>query len=136
LKVKLKSPPLPKVAEYLNAQIHLSGLKQKDISTALGYTKPNIITMFKQGLTKLPIEKVGPLARALGLDPIYLLRITMNDYMPDTYAAVIKMFGQEPATEHEQDIIAAIREMSGGKNLEMRTPESEAKLAEFVATLS
>ena len=126
---------LPKVAEYLDAQINLSGLKQKDISTALGYTKPNIVTMFKQGLTKLPIEKVGPFAKVLGVDPVHLLRIVMNDYMPDTYNAVVKMLGQEPITEHELAIVTAIRELTGGKNLEMRSDKSKQQLKAFADTL-
>ena len=126
---------LPKVAEYLDAQINLSGLKQKDIATALGYTKPNIVTMFKQGLTKLPIEKVGPFANVLGVDPVHLLRIVMNDYMPDTYNAVVKMLGQEPITEHELAIVTAIRELTGGKNLEMRSEKSKQQLKAFADTL-
>ena len=126
---------LPKVAEYLDAQINLSGLKQKDISTALGYTKPNIVTMFKQGLTKLPIEKVGPFANVLGVDPVHLLRIVMNDYMPDTYNAIVKMLGQEPITEHELAIVTAIRELTGGKNLEMRSDKSKQQLKAFADTL-
>ena len=126
---------LPKVAEYLDAQINLSGLKQKDIATALGYTKPNIVTMFKQGLTKLPIEKVGPFAKVLGVDPVHLLRIVMNDYMPDTYNAVVKMLGQEPITEHELAIVTAIRELTGGKNLEMRSDKSKQQLKAFADTL-
>ena len=126
---------LPKVAEYLDAQINLSGLKQKDIATALGYTKPNIVTMFKQGLTKLPIEKVGPFAKVLGVDPVHLLRIVMNDYMPDTYNAVVKMLGQEPITEHELAIVTAIRELTGGKNLEMRSEKSKQQLKAFADTL-
>ena len=126
---------LPKVAEYLDAQINLSGLKQKDIATALGYTKPNIVTMFKQGLTKLPIEKVGPFANVLGVDPVHLLRIVMNDYMPDTYNAVVKMLGQEPITEHELAIVTAIRALTGGKNLEMRSEKSKQQLKAFADTL-
>lgn len=139
MKNKLKNPPLPKVADYLNAQIKIAnsvGIRQKDIATAMGYAKPNIITMFKQGLTKLPIEKVGPTAKVLGVDPVHLLKIVMHDYMSATYEAVVKIFGQEPLTEHEQEIVETIRLMSCGKNLEMRTGESKDKLAEFVASLT
>lgn len=126
---------LPKVAQYLTAQIQISGLKQKDIADALGYTKPNIITMFKQGLTKLPIEKVGPLAKVLGVDAVYLLRIVMNDYMPDTYLAIIQIFGQEPITENERHIISAIRLMSGGRDPALETDESRTLLSQFVKSL-
>lgn len=138
-KLKQARIQLPKLAEYLNAQINvavLSGIRQKDIATAMGYTRPNIVTMFKQGLTKLPIEKVGPLAGVLGIDPVYLLRIVMNDYMPETYDAVTRIFGGEPITEHEREIVAMIRVLSGGTNPDVRTGEAKDKLAEFVKALS
>jgi transcriptional regulator with XRE-family HTH domain len=128
---------LPKVPQYLSAQIQISGLRQKDIADALGYTKPNIITMFKQGLTKLPIEKVGALAKVLGVDPVYLLRVVMNDYMPGTYNAIISIFGQEPITENEMQIIKKIRTLSNGSNPELEDGDREAnkKLEEFVEIL-
>ncbi|CAB4122241.1 HTH_XRE domain containing protein [uncultured Caudovirales phage] len=126
---------LPKVPQYLSAQIQISGLKQKDIADALGYTKPNIITMFKQGLTKVPIEKVGALAKVLGVDAVYLLRIVMNDYMPGTYNAVTTIFGQEPITDNEKKIITKIRALSNGTNPALSTEHSERKLEEFVQSL-
>jgi len=48
------------VAEYLNQQIALSGVPQTEIAEKLGYDKPNIITMFKQGKTKIPMNKIAP----------------------------------------------------------------------------
>ena len=54
------------VAEFIAAQIAMSDKTQREIALALGYDKPNIITMFKQGLTKIPLNKVAPLARVGG----------------------------------------------------------------------
>lgn len=126
---------LPKVPQYLTAQIQISGIKQKDIAEALGYTKPNIITMFKQGLTKVPVEKVGALAKVLGVDPVYLLRVVMNDYMPGTYNALVSIFGQEPISNNEQEIIVAIRQLSNNSNPAMTSEYSKNKLAEFVKSM-
>lgn len=131
----IASQQLPKVAQYLTAQIQISGLKQKDIADALGYTKPNIITMFKQGLTKLPIEKVGVTAKALGVDPVYLMRVAMNDYMPGTYNAIVSVFGQEPLSKNELAIINEVRKLSNGADPAMDTEFSKNKLAEFVTSL-
>jgi len=59
-------------------------LSQIHIARKLGYVNPNIITMFKQGRTRVPSEKVVPLARVLGQDPEMMLRQWFLAYMPET----------------------------------------------------
>ena len=98
------------VAEYLTATIEASELSQKDIATAIGYDKPNMITMLKKGVTKLPINKVGPLAKTLGLDPTHLLRRVMVEYYPETWEAIEEIISAPPLTDHEAEIISLIRE--------------------------
>ncbi len=39
---------------------------QTDIADQIGYTNQNMITMFKRGVTRVPEDKVVPLAIALG----------------------------------------------------------------------
>lgn len=56
----------PTIAEYLAVQISLSEKSQREIAAEISYENPNVITMFKQGQTKVPMNKVGPLAKALG----------------------------------------------------------------------
>ncbi len=51
------------VAEFLTHAITHSGKTQKLIADELGYDNPNIITMFKQGSSPVPLKKVGPLAK-------------------------------------------------------------------------
>lgn len=97
------------VAEFLTSKIDKSGKTQKDIATEIGYDNPNIITMFKQGLTKIPLTTVGPLASALDIDPAYLLRLVMTEYFPDTYRAVEDCLGTMILTEHERTLIEAYR---------------------------
>ena len=89
------------VAEYLSQQIHLSGKAQKDIAEALGYTKPNIITMFKQGKTKIPLNKIAALAKAIGVDPIHFLRIAMLEYSPEMWEVLESMIGKAMISENE-----------------------------------
>ncbi len=76
------------VAEYLTFHINKSEKTQRQIALEIGYTKPNIITMFKQGSTKLPLDKVGPLAKALEIAPEDLFLKVMTEYMPETFEAL------------------------------------------------
>lgn len=97
------------VAEYLTKQIEMSSKRQNEIAKEIGYDRPNVITMMKMGHTKVPINKVGPLALALGLDPVHLLRLVMSEYQPDTWQAIQDVIGHSPVTQNEQEILAVIR---------------------------
>ena len=76
-------PKITTVAEYLSAQLDVSEKSQKEIAKEIGYDRPNVVSMMKCGVTKLPIAKVGPLAKALGVDPHRLLDLAMREYQPD-----------------------------------------------------
>lgn len=102
------------VAAFLNQQIGFitqTGEKtQKDIAAELGYDKPNIITMFKQGVTSLPINKVLPMAKSLHADPGYLMRLALMEYMPEAYAAIEEVMGVDfTLTDNERELIKMLR---------------------------
>ncbi|MBD5801786.1 hypothetical protein AZOA_12100 [Azoarcus sp. Aa7] len=102
----------PTVAEFLTRKIDESSKTQKEIATEIGYENPNIITMFKNGSTKLPLNTVGPMALSLGEDPKYLLRLVMSEYFPATLAAVEDCLGTTILTAKEHALIEAIRRSS------------------------
>ena len=119
------------VAEYINWQIQICGKSQKQIATEAGFEKPNIITMFKQGQTKIPIEKIGRLAEAIEVDAVYLYKLCMQEYQPDTWREIQKMFNQPILTENEVEIIEAIRSCNVA-NPKIRTDEDRIRLAEVI----
>lgn len=102
----------PTVVEYLNAQIALCGKSQVEIASDVGYDKPNLITMIKQGKTKLPINKVEAFAKSLGVDPMNLLRIVMSEYSPDAWKVIENILGNEVVTDSEMNLIKLYRESS------------------------
>ena len=95
-------------ANYLANQIRISEVPQKDIAEALGYENANIVSMFKKGLTKVPIEKVPVLAKALHLDPAHLLMLAMREYMPEAFATIQKTLGHT-VTENEFELVSEVR---------------------------
>lgn len=79
---------MSKVARYIAAAIERSGKLQVDISRAAGFDKPNVVTMIKQGKTKLPLERVGVMAQALGVDRFELLDLVMGEYHPELWVTI------------------------------------------------
>jgi len=93
------------VAQYLTLHINNSEKTQRQIAQEIGYTKPNIITMFKQGLTKLPLEKIGPLAKALEIAPDDLFFKVMSEYMPDTFEALSPFLCGQMLSKDELELL-------------------------------
>ena len=83
------------VAKYIDRQIDaLKGVKtQREIAAEIGYDKPNMISMFKRGEVKVPLDKVPALAKALHVDPAHLFRLALEQYWPDLGATIERIFG-------------------------------------------
>lgn len=122
------------VAEYLIVQINLSDKGQAEIANEVGFNTPNMITMLKKNLTKLPIDKVGAMAKSLGVDPVHLYKMCMAEYYPQTWAMIEGFLDQPVLTESELEIVKTIRE-SNVVNPKLRTEEDKQRLLEFVNTL-
>ena len=52
------------VAKFVRRQIQVLGKSQVEIAAYCGFDKPNVITMIKQGKTKLPMTKVVKMGSA------------------------------------------------------------------------
>ena len=118
----------PTVADYLTAQIDLCGKPQQDIAKECGYEKPNIITMLKQGKSKVPLGRVPALAKALGVDPLHFFSIVMAEYEPETWAAIQASVLKQPfVSANEMEIIKLVR-TSNVMNPKIRTDEEKARI--------
>ena len=67
------------LAVYLDKRILELKYKktQREIAVAAGFVSVNILTMIKQGNSKLAMDRVATLAAALEIDPKYLLRLAL-----------------------------------------------------------
>lgn len=132
--VKLPAAPTTKarnVAEYISMQLHLCGKSQTQIAEEVGFEKPNVITMIKQGKTKVPLNKIGSMAKALEVDPVFFFRMVMNEYMPDLMDMIGAITNQPIITSNEMDFIHVIRS-SKVVNPKLRTDTEKKKFKEFV----
>lgn len=105
MRTMMNKPLQQTVAQYLTYHINKSDKTQRQIALEIGYTKPNIITMFKQGLTKLPLEKVGPLAKSLDVPADELFFKVMTEYMPETFEAISPLICGQMLTKDELEFL-------------------------------
>lgn len=85
------------------------------VGLMLAAGSPNIISLFKKGHAKVPIEKAPLLAKALGVDPADMLRRAMREYMPTTWQTIEHVLG-DVATANERKILETIRSASKGSD--------------------
>ncbi len=76
------------VAHFIATRIEELALRQSHVAEICGFERPNVITMIKQGKTKLPMDKIGSMAVALQTDPFQLYRMCMQEYLPSTWEAI------------------------------------------------
>ena len=78
----------------------------------MGYENQNIITMFKKGTTRVPLEKVISLAEILGEDPAEMLREWFDAYEPGTLPR-IELYTGTLLTANEASWIRSLRKALG-----------------------
>lgn len=102
------------IAIYISRRVlELKAKKsQGQIAEEAGFPNANMITMMKQGVSKLAIDRVPAMARALECDPAYLMRLAMAQAHGETAAqALIEIFGT-PVSANEHGWLDAIRDAS------------------------
>lgn len=126
----LKKAPRMSVADYINLQLEACGKAQYEVAREVGFDKPNVMSMIKQGKTKLPLAKIGPMARALGVDPVHLFQLTLSEYMPETWEAIESIFDKKMPTANEFDVIESLR--AAGLGNRRLTGDQKRDLVKFL----
>jgi hypothetical protein len=79
--------------ERITALAHAKSVS--DITFELGYTRPNYFLMILNGDTKLPLDKVQPLAKALQVDQKLLFRLALEAHFPSLSAFLEEIFSEK-----------------------------------------
>ena len=99
---------MPTVAQYLDLAIERTGKTQRELAAEIGYPRPNVISMMKNGDTKIPIDKVPAFARALRIDAGYFLRLALAEYHPEIHRVIVETVGG-PLSANERAIVDTYR---------------------------
>ncbi len=118
-----------RLAKYVERRVlELKPTKsQAEIATLAGYVNQNMITMIKQGSSKVALDRVPALAIALDADPAFVMQLALEQAIGRTAAeAVVEVFG-EPVTANEVGWLQAIREASNNTDPRL-TSRSQAAI--------
>lgn len=84
---------------------------QATIAAEAGFPQPNVLAMIKRGTTKLPLERVPALAKALECDPGHLFIMAVEQRDSALATTLQKVFGSH-VTQNEIAWLKAIRDAS------------------------
>ncbi|MBZ9857074.1 helix-turn-helix domain-containing protein [Mesorhizobium sp. CA13] len=128
------NPQKSEIAKFLDKRIHeLSHRKsQRDIAKEIGFINDNVVSMMKSGRTKVPLDRVVSIAKALEVAPrpLFVLAL-MQDGNEKDRAAFQEMVGE--FSENELEIIRAIRKFSNGRDPKMSVISRKILKAIFCA---
>ena len=113
-----------RIAQLIDNRIEeLRGVKsQKEIARIVGYKSPNIITMIKQGDTKVSLDRVQLMAKALDVDVKMFYRLALEQfYSVETVAGMFEMLSGG-LTPNELELLSVYRQIENGEKLVI-TPE-------------
>lgn len=120
-------------AEYIAQRLEESGMSNIEFSERLGYPRPNVIAMIKNGDMRLPHSKVLPAAKALGIDPAFLMRKVMQESDAELWGSIEAIFGQNLMSEDELEVLTFIRQRLDG--FDARLAKNEVFMDELGALI-
>jgi hypothetical protein len=99
---------------------------QSRIATEAGFPQPNMLAMIKTGASKLPLDRVPGLAKALESDPTLLFMMAVEQLGGDTTGIAIRKIFGTLVMENEVDWLEEIRNASGHADPNLTTKARSA----------
>jgi len=120
-------------AVLLRRQIELISHRktQKEIAHQAGFVNANMISLLKNGSSKIPLDRVPDLALTIEVEPAHLMRIALEQSIGKPAAlSVLEVFGT-PTTASERHLLEEIRKASGDTDPKMTARSRTALRAIF-----
>lgn len=115
------------LAKYVTLRIlELRPKNQAEIAAEAGFPNANFVSMIKSGTSKLALDRVPSLAKALECDPAFLMRLALEQSVGSTAAKALLDILGTPTTANERLWLDEIR--SASDNSDPR-PTSRARSA-------
>ncbi|SUE95840.1 Uncharacterised protein [Ectopseudomonas mendocina] len=100
-RVVIKSETADLVRQMIEDQFDKT---QEEIALETGFVRANVLTMIKQGRTKMPLDKIEAFAKSCGQKPDKLLRTALREYAPEV-ARLVGRVQKVPMFENADQVI-------------------------------
>ena len=104
---------------------------QIEIATEAGYVNPNMLAMIKNGSTKLPLDRVPSVAKALECDPKLLFKLALEQSGGAMTAVAVEAIFGTIVTRNEVVWLEEIRDASGHSDPNLTSRSRTALRAVF-----
>lgn len=121
------------IAEFIADRLATIDKTQREVAEACGFETSNVISMFKKGQMKVPLDRVGPLAKALETDPAHLLRLAMQEYFPETWNSIEEILHSTILSANELELVRKFRQVTGDSDAQAMVVDRDAVLAIVLA---
>jgi hypothetical protein len=86
---------------------------QRDIAFEAGFNNPNMMSLIKSGASKVPLDRVPALARALEADPKLLFRLALEQAGSETTRMAVEEIFGTVVSKNEVTWLEELRDASG-----------------------
>ena len=104
---------------------------QIEIAAEAGFTAVNTLAMIKSGSTKLPLDRVSALAKALEDDPAKIFRMALEQLGEGTTQAAIEQIFGDVVTSNERAWLRCLRDASSNSDPTLTSKAERALRAIF-----
>lgn len=100
-----------KIAALLRKRIDelASEKNQREIAAEIGYDNGNILSMYKRGEAKIPLDKIPAMSDALKIDPALMFRLALEQWWEGKERTIAKIFGSV-TSQNQRDWLGVISE--------------------------
>lgn len=106
-----------RLAQLIDQRIgELHHKTQADIAQEAGFRNANFLSMLKTGSSKLALDRVPSLAKALDVDPAFLMRLAIEQSFGPEMLRLISMLLGADVTDNERAWLSIIRDASSGRD--------------------
>ena len=107
------------VKDILRMRMDDLGIQNPDLQRALGYAKPNVIAMMRNGTMRLPPSKALVAARLLQVDPVFLLSKVIAENDPALWDAISVVMAEYLMTKNELAVTKILRQGLNGHDVDL-----------------
>lgn len=121
-----------RLAQFIDQRIgELHHKTQADIATEAGFRNANFITMLKTGSSKVALDRVLMLAKALEVEPALLMHLAIEQsYGTEMLQILVRLLGT-PVTDEDRKLPSSAGDGPGGPVSASRAP-SDTDVAEVL----
>lgn len=130
---RVKEGPGFKMAVWLNENLEaLTSMTNEELADRLGYQRPNIISMWRTGRTRVPLDRLPELADILGVNLGHLLMLWMDQYATGPKYTRLMKTVLRTVGDDEAELIEAVRVYTKGRTFSVNKSEAKKLIPQII----